>query len=155
MEVVREEGDDGVSEGSGSERGDVRGVKTSQRSVGLVGRLFAGCEEPYCTGSGSERGDVREAKTSLGGARLVDKLAKGCKNRSRTNGGQEQVLVGVDELNESELGRVERGHSTADLGEWLETSQQFEQGSRARDCRECWIPNPKISVGEGRGKTWR
>jgi hypothetical protein len=31
MGVIGEEGDDGVSEGSGAERGDVRGVKTSLR----------------------------------------------------------------------------------------------------------------------------
>ena len=43
-EVVGEEGDDGVSEGSGSERGDVRGVKTSLRGVGLVNKLAEGCE---------------------------------------------------------------------------------------------------------------
>ena len=44
MEVVGEEGDDGVSEGSGAERGDVRGVKTSLRGVGLVNKLAEGCE---------------------------------------------------------------------------------------------------------------
>ena len=43
-EVVGEEGDDGVSEGSCTERGDVRGVKTSLRGVGLVNRLAEGCE---------------------------------------------------------------------------------------------------------------
>ena len=43
-EVVGDEGDDGVSEGSGSERGDVRGVKTSLRGVGLVNKLAEGCE---------------------------------------------------------------------------------------------------------------
>ena len=43
-EVVGEEGDDGVSEGSGSERGDVRGVKTSLRDVGLVNKLAEGYE---------------------------------------------------------------------------------------------------------------
>ena len=43
-EVVGEEGDDGVSEGSGSERGDVRGVRTSVRGVGLVNKLAEGCE---------------------------------------------------------------------------------------------------------------
>lgn len=43
-EVVGEEGDDGVSEGSGSERGDVRGVRTSLRGVGLVNKLADGCE---------------------------------------------------------------------------------------------------------------
>lgn len=42
-EVVGEEGDDGVSEGSGTER-DVRGVKTSLRGVGLVNKLAEGCE---------------------------------------------------------------------------------------------------------------
>ena len=48
MDVDGEEGDDGVSEGSGTERGDVRGdvrgVKTSLRGVGLVNRLAEGCE---------------------------------------------------------------------------------------------------------------
>lgn len=43
-EVVGEEGDDGVSEGSGAERGDVRGVRTSLRGVGLVNMLAEGCE---------------------------------------------------------------------------------------------------------------
>jgi len=43
-EVVGEEGDDGVSEGSGSERGDVRGVRTLLRGVGLVNKLAEGCE---------------------------------------------------------------------------------------------------------------
>lgn len=43
-EVVGEEGDDGVSERSGTERGDVRGVKTSLRGVGLVNKLAEGCE---------------------------------------------------------------------------------------------------------------
>jgi len=44
MEVVGEDGDDGVSEGSGTERGDVRGVRTSLRGVGLVSKLAEGCE---------------------------------------------------------------------------------------------------------------
>jgi len=44
MEVVGEEGDDGVSEGSGSEQGDVWGVRTSLRGVGLVNKLVDGCE---------------------------------------------------------------------------------------------------------------
>ena len=48
MDVDGEEGDDGVSEGSSTERGDVRGdirgVKTSLRGVGLVNRLAEGCE---------------------------------------------------------------------------------------------------------------
>ena len=44
MEVVGEEGEDGVSEGSSTERGDVRGVKTSVRGVGLVNKLAEGCE---------------------------------------------------------------------------------------------------------------
>ena len=44
MEVVGEEGDDGVSEGSSAERGDVRGVRTSLRGVGLVNKLAEGCE---------------------------------------------------------------------------------------------------------------
>jgi len=44
MEVVGEEGDDGVSEGSSAERGDVRGVRTSVRGVGLVNKLAEGCE---------------------------------------------------------------------------------------------------------------
>lgn len=44
MEVVGEEGDDGVSEGAGSDRGDVRGVKTSLKGVGLVNKLAEGCE---------------------------------------------------------------------------------------------------------------
>jgi len=44
MEVVGEEGDDGVSERSGAERGDVRGVRTSVRGVGLVNKLAEGCE---------------------------------------------------------------------------------------------------------------
>ena len=39
MEVAGEEGDNGVSTGSGSEQGDVRGVKTSLRGVGLVNKL--------------------------------------------------------------------------------------------------------------------
>jgi len=43
-EVVGEEGDDGVSEGSCTERGDVRGVRTSLRGVGLVSKLAEGCE---------------------------------------------------------------------------------------------------------------
>jgi len=43
MEVVGEVGDDGVSEG-GTERGDVRGVRTSLRGVGLVNKLAEGCE---------------------------------------------------------------------------------------------------------------
>jgi hypothetical protein len=44
MDVVGEEGDEGVSEGSGAERGDVRGVKTSLRGVGLVNKLADGSE---------------------------------------------------------------------------------------------------------------
>ena len=44
MEVMGEEGDDRISEGTGTERGDVRGVKTSLRGVGLVSRLAEGCE---------------------------------------------------------------------------------------------------------------
>lgn len=44
MEVVGEEGDEGVSEGSCTERGDVRGVRTSLRGVGLVSKLAEGCE---------------------------------------------------------------------------------------------------------------
>jgi hypothetical protein len=45
-EVVGEEGDDGVSDSDGRkiERGDVRGVKTSVRGVGLVNKLAEGCE---------------------------------------------------------------------------------------------------------------
>jgi hypothetical protein len=42
MEVVGEEGDDGVSEGRSAERGDARGVKTSLRGVGLVNKLAEG-----------------------------------------------------------------------------------------------------------------
>ena len=42
MEVVGEEGDEGVSEGRGTERGDERGVRTSLRGVGLVNRLAEG-----------------------------------------------------------------------------------------------------------------
>ena len=48
MDVDGEEGDDGVSEGSSTERGnvwgDIQGVKTSLRGVGLVNRLAEGCE---------------------------------------------------------------------------------------------------------------
>jgi len=44
MEVVGEEGDEGVSEGRDRERGDVRGVRTSLRGVGLVNKLAEGCE---------------------------------------------------------------------------------------------------------------
>ena len=44
MEVVAEVGDAEDSEGSGIERGDVRGVRTSLRGVGLVSRLAEGCE---------------------------------------------------------------------------------------------------------------
>lgn len=43
-EAVGEEGDDGVSEETESERGDVRGVKTSVRGMGLVKKLGEGCE---------------------------------------------------------------------------------------------------------------
>jgi hypothetical protein len=45
-EVVGEEGDDGVSDSDGREIewGDVRGVKTSVRGVGLVNKLTEGCK---------------------------------------------------------------------------------------------------------------
>ena len=46
MKVVGEEGDDSVSEGSGSERGDARGARTSLRCVGLVNELADDCEAP-------------------------------------------------------------------------------------------------------------
>ena len=41
-EVVGEEGDDGVSEGTGAKRGDVRGVEIPLRGVGLVNKLAEG-----------------------------------------------------------------------------------------------------------------
>ena len=41
-EVVGEEGDDGVSEGTGAKRGDVRGVEIPLRDVGLVNKLAEG-----------------------------------------------------------------------------------------------------------------
>ena len=44
MEVMVEEGDSGVSAGSGTEWGNVWGVKTSLRGVGLVNKLTEGCE---------------------------------------------------------------------------------------------------------------
>jgi hypothetical protein len=53
-EAVGEEGDDGVSEGSGTERRDARGAGTSLRGAGPGNKLAEGCKAPSRTGGTSD-----------------------------------------------------------------------------------------------------
>lgn len=70
-EVVGEEGDDGVSDGAGAKRGDVRGVEIPLKGVGEEG------DDGVSDRTGAKRGDVRGVEMPLRGVGLVNKLMEG------------------------------------------------------------------------------
>ena len=142
MEVVAEEGNNGVSAGSGSERGDVRGVKTSLRGVGLVNKLAEGCETLGRMNGVSKLisgASGAPLEMVLDGARMEDSNDasvssarwEGCKEGVGLTGGScgdsdETVIVGV-RCGAGEGGEISVGDTDDSVG--LEMERDVAEGS--------------------------
>ena len=142
-DVVGEDGDDGVSEGSGSERGDVRGVRTSLRGVGLVSKLAEGCDalgrmndvSKLISGPSGTPLEIAVdgARTEDSYDRSVSAHWEGCIEAARTpgedsGGSDETVIVGVSVCTGGgEGGEIAVGVTDDSVG--LEMESEVAEGS--------------------------